>query len=107
MNSRKFATRKQHPKLRRMRVRVVKRCLRVDLGDEDRHSASGEVRDVVDCRLSFRRGHAALQLLHVLEVPLKDAVVGWLATIWRGDDPGRLVALRLGILSTSGMWVLA
>jgi|SRR5215217_2950425 hypothetical protein len=38
------------------RVRVVKPYLRVDLGDEERRSASGEVRDVVGCRLTFRRG---------------------------------------------------
>jgi hypothetical protein len=57
-------------------------ALRVDLGNEDRRFASGEVRDVVGCRLSFRRGHVALQLLHVFEVPLEDAVVGWLATVW-------------------------
>src|SRR5215211_8983173 len=71
-------------------------CLGVDLGDEDRHSASGEVRDVVGWRLSFRRGHAALQLLDVLEVTLEDSVVGRLATVWRSEDPGRLVPLKVG-----------
>src|SRR5215218_5736348 len=83
-------------KLRRAIVRVVRLYLRVDLADEERRSASGKVRDVVGCRLSFRRAHAALQLLDVLEVTLEDSVVGRLATVWRSDDPGRLVPLKVG-----------
>jgi hypothetical protein len=84
-------------KLRRATVRVIRLYLRrVDLADEERRSASGKVRDVFGCRLSFRRAHAALQLLYVLEVTLEDSVVGRLATIWRSDDPGRLVPLKVG-----------
>src|SRR5215212_1560524 len=79
-------------------VGVAKGRLRVNLRDEDRRPARGDVRDVVGCCLSFRRGQAALQLLHVLEITLEDAVVGWLATVWRSDDPGRLIPLKVGHL---------
>jgi hypothetical protein len=67
----------------------------VDLTDEDGRSAGGEVRGVLGRRLSFRRRHAAAQLLHVLEVRLGDAVVGRLAAVGRGDDPGRLLPLEV------------
>src|SRR5215204_2088101 len=79
-------------------VGVTKGRLRVHLSDEDRRPARGDIRDVVGCCLSLLSGHAALQLLHVPEVALEDAVVGRLATVWRSDDPGRLVPLKVGHL---------
>ena len=44
------------------------------------------------------RTHAALQLLHVLEVLLSDPVVGQFATVGRGDDLGCLEPLKVGDL---------
>ena len=88
-------------------VGAAKGWLRVHLRDEDHYPASGEVLDIRDRRLTFFGTHATLQPLHVLEVPLEDAMVGRLAPVWRSDDSGGLVPLKVGILSTNGMWILA
>jgi hypothetical protein len=42
--------------LRRTRVKFAERCLRVDLGDEERHPARGEVPKICGYRLAFLRG---------------------------------------------------
>ena len=46
--------------------------------------------------LSFWRGEAALQPLHVIEVNVEDTVIGQFGAVERGDDSGRLVPLEVG-----------
>jgi hypothetical protein len=48
----------------------------VDLGEEDRHAAAGESRDVVDRRLPLLGSKASLERGHILERELGDALVG-------------------------------
>jgi hypothetical protein len=57
----------------------------VDLGEEDRHAAGGEVRDVVDGRLPLLGSEARLQRVHVLERELGDALVGDRAAVRRRE----------------------
>jgi hypothetical protein len=45
-------------------------------GEEDRHAAGGEVREVVDARLPLLGSEARLQRVHVLKRELRDALVG-------------------------------
>ena len=39
----------------------------VDLGEEDRDAAGGEVRDIVDGRLAFLGAQRRLERVHILE----------------------------------------
>ncbi len=55
---------------------MSRRGLRVEIGDEDRRHACDEIRQVGGWRLPLGCGHAAVHLIHVLEVTLKDAVAG-------------------------------
>jgi hypothetical protein len=57
----------------------------VDLGEDDRHAAGGEVRDVVNGGLSFLGTEARLQRLHLLERQLGDALIGDFAPVRRRD----------------------
>src|SRR5919109_3242919 len=60
---------------RRM-ARYIPANASVDLGEEDRDAAGGEVRDVVDGRLPVLGTEACLKRVHVLERELGDALVG-------------------------------
>jgi hypothetical protein len=57
----------------------------VDLGEEDRRAAGGEVWDVVNGGLSFFVTEARLQRFHVLERQLGDALIGEFAAVPRRD----------------------
>src|SRR2546421_1536325 len=62
----------------------------VDLRDDHRRAARRELRDVGHGRLSFLRGHRALQVLLAVVPELGDAVVGRLAPVGCADHPAGL-----------------
>jgi hypothetical protein len=89
----------------------------VDLGEEDRHAAGGEVRDVVDGGLSFLGSEASLQRVHVLERQLGDALIRELAPVRRRDALRSFEPLqardsccerrvRVGVLPLEGVRIL-
>ena len=79
----------------------------VDLGEEDRHAAGGEVRDVVDGRLPLLGSEARLQRVHVLERALGHALVGDRAAVRRRDPCAASNRCRPGIAFASAVCVSA
>ena len=63
----------------------------VDLGEEDRDAAGGEVRDVVDGRLPLFRPEAYLQRVYVLE---RNALAGDRAAVRRREAPSGFEPLQ-------------
>ena len=68
----------------------------VDLGEEARHAAGGEFRDVVDGRLPLLGSEAGPERVHVLEGELGDALVGDRAAVRRRDALRDFESLQAG-----------
>ena len=79
----------------------------VDLGEEDRDAAGGEVWDVADRRLALVGGQPGLQRVHVVERELGDALDG--RSLPSGVATPRAASNRFnpGIAVASPVWVSA
>ena len=65
----------------------------INLGEEDRDAAGGEIGDVVDGRLALLGAQPRLQRVHVLERELGNALIGDGAPVRRRDALRRLESL--------------
>jgi hypothetical protein len=75
---------------------VARGYLRVHLRDEIVTPPVAKFGRSLGACLSFWRGEAALQPLHVIEVNVEDTVIGQFGAVERGDESGRLVPLEVG-----------